>query len=211
MPGKRGTIVIDPGHGGNAEVGGSSHNNARSPSGVLEKNLTLRMALLVRDAVQKAATIGGHTIKVILTRETDKNVGLADRARVAKNNNADIFFSIHFNASEKHNARGVETLVDRKNRNTNHAADVALAQKIQTAVLNAVKAHDPKTRDRTVKDQGLMALNDQHLGGKARACMCEVEFLDFPAVDALLNLNENATLVRQDIATAMANALIDAL
>ncbi len=32
---KKGTIVIDAGHGGTAEVGGSSHNNARSPSGVL--------------------------------------------------------------------------------------------------------------------------------------------------------------------------------
>src|SRR5262245_53019027 len=40
MAGKKGTIVIDPGHGGNAEVGGSSHNNATSPSGVLEKTLT---------------------------------------------------------------------------------------------------------------------------------------------------------------------------
>ena len=212
MAGKKGTIVIDPGHGGNAEVGGSSHNNARSPSGVLEKNLTLRMAFLVRDALQQAATIGGHTIKVILTRETDKNVGLAARARIAKDNNAALFLCIHFNASEKHNARGVETLVDRKNRpNLNHAADVAFAKEIQTAVFNAIKAHDPKTRDRGVKDQGLMVLNDVHLGSKARGCLCEVEFLDHPAVDALLNLNENSAQVRQDIATAIANALITAL
>ena len=212
MAGKKGTIVIDAGHGGNAEVGGSSHNNARSPSGVLEKNLTLRMAFLVRDALQQAATIGGHTIKIILTRETDKNVGLADRARIAKTNNADLFLCIHFNASEKHNARGVETLVDRKNRpNPNHAADVAFAQQIQTAVFNAVNAHDPKTRNRGVKDQGLMVLNDTHLGSKARGCLCEVEFLDHPAVDALLNLNPDAQQVRQDIATAMANALIAAL
>jgi len=213
MAGKKGTIVIDPGHGGNVEVGGSSHNNARSPSGVLEKNLTLRMAFLVRDALRQAATIGGHDIKVILTRETDKNVGLADRARIAKNNDADLFLCIHFNASEKHNARGPETLVDRKNRpNKNHADDVAFARKIQAAVLNAIKAHDPKTSDRRgVKDQGLMVLNDVHLGSKARGCLCEVEFLDHPAVDALLNLNEDAAQVRQDIATAMANALIDAL
>ena len=203
MAGKKGTIVIDPGHGGNAEVGGSSHNNARSPSGVLEKNLTLRMAFLVRDALQQVATLGGHNIKIILTRETDKNVGLADRARVAKNNNADLFLCIHFNASEKHNARGPETLVDRKNRpNNDHAADVAFAKKIQTAVVNALKAHDPKTSDkRGVKDQGLMVLNDLHLGSKARGCLCEVEFLYHPAVDALLNLNENAAQVRQDIAT----------
>lgn len=212
MAGKRGTIVIDPGHGGSAEVGGSSHNNARSPSGVLEKNLTLRMAFLVREALQQAATIGGHTIKIVLTREADRNLGLAARARVAKENSADLFLCIHFNASETHRARGVETLVDRKNRpNPNHAADVGFAQKIQTAVFNAVKAHDPATRDRGVKDQGLMVLNDTHLGSRARGCLCEVEFLDHTAVDHLLNLGPNSHQVRQDIATAMANALIAAL
>ena len=47
----KGTVVIDPGHGGTLEVGGSSANNATSPSGVLEKNMTLRMGLLVRDAI----------------------------------------------------------------------------------------------------------------------------------------------------------------
>ena len=83
MAGKKGTIVIDPGHGGNAEVGGSSHNNARSPSGVLEKNLTLRMAFLVRDALQQAATLGGHNIKIILTRET-RTTSASQTARVSR-------------------------------------------------------------------------------------------------------------------------------
>jgi N-acetylmuramoyl-L-alanine amidase len=211
MAGKKGTIVIDPGHGGSVEVGGSSPNNARSPSGVLEKNMTLRLAFLIRDALQQAATIGGHKINILLTRDTDKNIGLADRARVARNNNADLLLSIHFNASEKHNARGVETLVDRKNRNSNHAADVAYAQLIQTAVFNAIKAHDPNTKDRKVKDQGLAVLNESFGGTKVRACLCEIEFIDVKAVDDLLNLNPNAPQVRSDIATAIANALIAAL
>ena len=211
MAGKRGTIVIDPGHGGTVEVGGSSPNNARSPSGVLEKNITLRMAFLVRDALRQAATIGGHTINILLTRDTDKNLGLADRARVARNNNADLFLSLHCNASEKHNARGVETLVDRKNRNSNHAADTTYAQLIQTAVFNAIKAHDPNTKDRKVKDQGLAVLNEAFGGSKVRACLCELEFIDVKAVDELLNLGPNAPQVRSDIATAIANALITAL
>ncbi len=179
---------------------------------MLEKNLTLRMAFLVREALQQAATLGGHTIKVIMTRESDKNVGLAARARVAKDNNADLFLCIHFNASETHKARGPETLVDRKNRpNPNHAADSAFAKQIQTAVVNALRSHEPTTRDRGVKDQGLMVLNDLHLGSKARGCLCEIEFLDHPGVDQLLNLGPNSHQVRQDIATAMANALIAAL
>ena len=208
---KKGTVVIDPGHGGTVEVGGSSHNNARSPSGVLEKNLTLRMAFLVRDALAAAATVGGHNIKIILTRETDKNLGLRDRARVAKDNNADLFLCIHFNASEKHNARGVETLVSPKAGNSNHAADVAFAQLIQTAVVNALRAHDPTTKDRKVKDQSLGVLRESSLGTKARGCLVEMEFLDTNAVDELFNLGANATQVRSDVATAVANALIAAL
>lgn len=212
MPGKRGTIVIDPGHGGTVEVGGSSHNNARTPSGVLEKNMTLRLAFLVRDAVEQAASIGGHAVKVILTRETDKNLGLADRARVARNNNADLFLSIHFNASETHKARGVETWIDRKNRNSNHAADKEYAKTVNTAIFNAIKSHDPGTKDRGVKDQqGMMVLNELHSGTKVRSALCEVEFIDRVDVDELLNIGPNSAQVRQDIATAVANALIAAL
>ncbi len=208
---KKGTIVIDPGHGGNVDVGGSSHNNARSPSGVLEKNLTLRMGFLVRDALAEAATIGGHTIKILLTRETDKNLGLRDRALVAKTNSADLFLCIHFNASVAHNARGVETLISPKAGNSNHAADAAFAQLIQTAVLNALRAHDPATKDRKVKDQSLGVLRESNLGTKARGCLAELEFLDTKAVDELFNLGSNSTQVRSDVAKAIAQALIAAL
>jgi N-acetylmuramoyl-L-alanine amidase len=204
----RGTVIIDPGHGGSLEVGGSSANNATSPSGVLEKNMTLRMGLLVRDALKSLATAGNHQIKVILTRETDKNVGLAARAGLAAANNADLFLSIHFNASERHRARGVETLVSPKDRNSNHAADVAFAQRIQTAVFQAIKVHDPDTKDRKVKDQPLTVLNERKLGTKARGCLVEIEFIDVPAVDQLLNLNANAPEVRKDIAVAIAKAIV---
>jgi len=207
----KGTVVIDPGHGGAAEVGGSSPNNATSPSGVLEKNITLRMGFLVRDALKEAATIGSHDVKIIMTRETDKNVGLADRAKVAKTNRADLFLSIHCNASENHNARGVETLISPRAVNTNFAADKAFAQRIQRAVFGAIKAHDPATRDRTVKEQKLGVLRDDSLGGKARACLVELEFIDVNAVDELLNVGPNSTQVRGDIARAIAGAIIDEL
>lgn len=206
-----GTIVIDPGHGGTLEVGGSSANNATSPSGVLEKNMTLRMGLLVREAIKAHAARGGHKVKVLMTRETDVNRGLADRASVAAKSKADLFLSIHFNASEQHTARGVETLVSPKDRNSNHAEDVAFAQRIQTAVFNAIKAHDPKTRDRKVKDQPLSVLNERHLGTRARGCLLEVEFIDVPAVDQLLNLNVDAQEVRRDIANAIAGAVLEEL
>ncbi len=208
----KGTIVIDPGHGGSLETGGSSANNATSPSGVLEKNMTLRLGLLVRDALKEAAAAGNHKIKVIMTRETDTNLGLSKRANVAKDNKADLFLSIHFNASKKHNARGVETLVRPKSAgNTNHADDTAFAKKIQAAVFGAIKAHDPNTKDRPVKDQILGVLKDSQLGPGVRACLTEVEFIDIKAVDELLNLGANATQVRADIAAAIAKACIEEL
>jgi len=209
--GKKGTVVIDPGHGGVVEVGGSSPNNATSPSGVLEKNITLRLAFLVREELRQEAKVGNHQIKVVLTRKNDVNLGLTARAEVAKKNNADLFLSIHCNASEKHNARGVETLIRPKTAgNTNHAADKAFAQKIQDAVFSAVQAHDPKTKDRKVKDQVLAVLKDQHLG-TARGCLVEIEFIDRTDVDQLLNIGPNSPAVRQDIARAIAHALIASL
>jgi N-acetylmuramoyl-L-alanine amidase len=53
-----------------------------------------------------------------------------------------LLLSLHFNAPNAHNARGVEMLVDRKPGNTNHTAEVAYARLIQKAVFNAIKAHD---------------------------------------------------------------------
>ena len=208
----RGTVVIDPGHGGALETGGSSANNATTPSGILEKNMTLKLGLLVRDAIKAAATAGGHNINVVMTRDTDKNIGLSARANVARTNNADLFLSIHFNASNAHNARGVETLVRPKSAgNVNHADDTSFANKIQSGVLGAIQAHDPTTKNRKVKDQVLGVLKDSQLGSGVRACLVEVEFIDTKAVDDLLNLNANATKVREDIAAAIAKACVDEL
>jgi N-acetylmuramoyl-L-alanine amidase len=206
----KGTIVIDPGHGGAVEVGGSSANNATSPSGVLEKNITLRMGFLVRQALEEAALAGGHQLKIVLTRETDKNLGLADRARVAKKNNADLLLCIHCNAFNA-TTRGVETLISPQAINTNFAADKAFAQRIQKAVFGTIKTHDPNTKDRKVKEQKLGVLNDVNLATKTRACLVELEFIDVAAVDQLLNIGPNSPQVRSDIAKAIAAAIVEEL
>ncbi len=206
----KGIVVIDPGHGGTSEIGGSSKNNAVSPSGVLEKNLTLRFAFLVREALEKAAQLGGHDVKIFLTRDTDVNLGLSARAAIAKTKKADIFLCIHFNAFDG-NVRGTETLISPKAINSNHAADKALAQRVQKATLNAVKAHDANAKDRRVKDQKLGVLNQASLGAKARGCLVEIEFIDVASVDNLLNIGVNSPKVREDICTAIAGALLDDL
>jgi N-acetylmuramoyl-L-alanine amidase len=206
----KGAIVIDPGHGGTVEIGDSSANNAVSASGVLEKNITLRMAFLVRDALKELATIGGHTLQIHLTRDTDKNLGLCDRAKVAKTKGADIFLSIHCNGFDKV-VRGTETLIRPAASNPKHTADKALAQRVQKAAFNAIKSHDANAKNRGVKDQKLGVLNRGCLGAKPRGCLLELEFIDVPAVDQLLNVGANSPQVRNDVAKALAGAIIDDL
>ncbi len=209
-----GTVVIDPGHGGTGSIGGSDGNHAVSASGVKEKDLTLILANLVRSALQSAAASGGHTLNIVMTRTTDVNLSLADRARVARTNSADRFLSIHLNGFNKV-TRGVETYVRRAQDNVNLNDDKRFARRIQNAVFDVVEGFDTGSNDRGVKGEKFGVLNDVQLGntsgGNCRACLLEVEFLDVPAVDVLLNTGPNASAVRNGIARAIANAIIEDL
>jgi len=86
--------VIDPGHGGD------DHGSAGA-SGTLEKDITLAIARQLRDAIENR--IG---LRVILTRERDETVALDTRAAIANNNKADVFISLHANASLRPAAAG---------------------------------------------------------------------------------------------------------
>lgn len=208
------TIVIDPGHGGTGSIGGSDGDHAVSPTGVREKNLTLIFANLTKAALETAATNGGHTLNVIMTRTTDVNLSLADRARVARTNRADRFLSIHFNGFNGV-SRGVETYIRRAQDNVNFAEDRRFARRIQNAVFDVIEGFDSGSNDRGVKQERFGVLNDTALGntsgGHCRACLLEVEFLDVPAVDVLLNTGSNANVVRTRIAEAIAGAIIQDL
>jgi N-acetylmuramoyl-L-alanine amidase len=208
------TVVIDPGHGGTGNIGGSDGNHAVSPSGVKEKDLTLILANLVKAELQSAATAGGHTINVVMTRTSDVNLSLAQRANVARTNHADRLLSIHLNGFNKV-TRGVETYVRRAQDNVNLADDKRFAGNIQSAVFNTIKSADNGTQDRGVKEEKFGVLNDVALGntsgGHCRACLLEVEFLDVPAVDVLLNTGPNAAAVRGQIAKAISGAIINDL
>ena len=89
-------IVIDPGHGG--------HDPGAMSNGVTEADLVLDVALRVEKLLQKQAGI-----EVVLTRRTDDFVALPERTAIANRENADLFLSIHANASEDGAARGIET------------------------------------------------------------------------------------------------------
>jgi N-acetylmuramoyl-L-alanine amidase len=176
------------------------------------------MAKLIRKELNQLATQRpGSNLKVHLTRTSDENIGLADRARVAKAKKANVFLSIHCNGFNGA-VRGTETLIiSKQNGNVNVEQDRALAQRIQTAMVTTLKRHDPAAFDRKVKDhQRLGVLKDVHLqnpntNSKTRACLAELEFIDVPAVDSLLNTGPTAKTVRKDLARSMAEAIIDDL
>ncbi len=90
------TIVIDPGHGGD-EPG------ARAAQGAAEKEVTLAVARRLKGAIE-----GRLGSRVILTRDGDQTVGLDERAAVANNNKADLFISLHANASIRPSVSGAE-------------------------------------------------------------------------------------------------------
>ncbi len=90
------TIVIDAGHGG-------TEQGARGPSGTLEKNVALAVARQLKAAIE--ARLG---LRVLLTRSGDETVALDARAAFANNNKADLFISLHANASVRSSVTGAE-------------------------------------------------------------------------------------------------------
>ncbi len=91
------TIVIDPGHGG-------KDPGAIGAMGTMEKDITLDVALKL-----KALLVGLGRYHVLLTRENDRTLSLADRVQFAEDNQADIFISIHVNSLPNKKINMIET------------------------------------------------------------------------------------------------------
>lgn len=90
------TIVIDPGHGG-------KDPGAHGPRGTVEKDITLKVGLKLRDLLSKQPGI-----RVLMTRDRDVFIELEDRAKFANSNEADLFVSIHVNSHPQRSVRGIE-------------------------------------------------------------------------------------------------------
>jgi N-acetylmuramoyl-L-alanine amidase len=94
---KLGRVVIDAGHGGN-DIG------THGPSGLVEKDVTLDVALRLGALLQER--LGTD---VVYTRSDDTYVGLQERTQIANDHRADLFLSIHANSSPYREVGGVET------------------------------------------------------------------------------------------------------
>jgi N-acetylmuramoyl-L-alanine amidase len=89
-------IVIDPGHGG--------HDPGAKGKGATEAELVLDVALRLEKLLQET-----HRFEVLLTRRADDFIPLPERTAMANREGADLFLSIHANASPNVQAHGVET------------------------------------------------------------------------------------------------------
>lgn len=113
------TLCLDPGHGG-AESGTLNYNGTG-----LEKDYNLKIAKYCYDELQK------YNCKVVMTRSTDKYMGLEERAEYAKQQGAQYLISFHLNASQKHNAYGAEVYYP----NTNWRPDISTEGKVMAQAI----------------------------------------------------------------------------
>jgi N-acetylmuramoyl-L-alanine amidase len=90
------TVVVDAGHGG-------EDHGARGPKGLLEKDLVLDLARRL------AARLAAQGLTIVMTRDADRFVSLDERTRHANDAGADLFVSIHANASKLRDVAGIET------------------------------------------------------------------------------------------------------
>ncbi len=97
-PGTMRTIVVDPGHGGD-------DTGAKGARGTVEKDLVLALAQRLKAGIESR-----FGFRVLLTRERDENVPVDRRTSLANNNKADLFVSLHANASVRAEAKGAQVM-----------------------------------------------------------------------------------------------------
>ena len=122
-------IVIDPGHGGH-------DTGTISASGMREKDLVLDVGRRLKAYIKR----NYPDVEVIMTRDSDRFVALEERTAIANSQRADLFISIHANASPSHAASGVETFFV--------SPDRAPAEKPQTAALENARPASVKAGEK---------------------------------------------------------------
>jgi N-acetylmuramoyl-L-alanine amidase len=146
------TIILDPGHGGT--------DSGAVGNGLKEKDVVLKTGLQVNNLLKKTP------FNVKMTRSTDTFIELKNRSAFAKNNDGDIFVSIHANAASA-SASGTETYY--YSAGNPHVADSKLlAAKIQARMLAAWDL-----KDRGVKSDNFSVLRENNMP----AALAELGFI----------------------------------
>lgn len=209
-------VVVDPGHGG-------YDPGAIGPTGVREKDVTLAVAHKVAPLL---ASLG---IEVALTRDDDRFVTLEERTARANAYGADLFVSIHCNATERASKHGVETYVldtttsDMANRvaaRENGASQAASAEVAQ--LLASMRLADQATRSTRLAEllqkSGMASLSrypDVTDGGVHRAGFYVLVGARMPAVlfetSYISNAVEERRLGSEDYQARLADAITNAV
>ena len=207
------TVVIDPGHGGS--------NLGTKGAQLHEKQLTLALS------TQVATKLRARGVRVVMTRTDDRTLTLRQRIAIANRLPADLFVSIHGNASPSRNQRGYETFVlsargvdvdgralrsDTPTPRPGVDPAIALvlddvergaaqweAADLAARTQRALRARRGETGDRGVRQEAHHVL----LGATMPAVLVEVGFLDHP-----LEGRELADPVTQAV---LADALVEAI
>jgi N-acetylmuramoyl-L-alanine amidase len=208
-------VVIDPGHGG-------SNPGARGAvDGVVEKQVTLAIAAPLAHALE------ARGIDVALTRDRDRTLTLRQRVAAANARAADVFVSLHANASRARTQRGFETFVltaagidvdgralRAETRTPRAAVDPAVAlilddvergaaqweaAELAASIQERLAAVRGGEHDRGVRQDAHHVL----LGATMPAVLVEVGFVDHPI--------EGRELVVPEVQEAIAEAIADAI
>jgi N-acetylmuramoyl-L-alanine amidase len=148
-------IVLDPGHGG-------SSTGAIGPTGVTEKEVNLQQARLMREVLESAG------FRVLMTRDSDVDVDLCERVRIAYRAKADAFISVH------HNATAAQT-DPRKVRHISTYAWNAIGLQLARAIHPKLAAVTP------IADRGVMTASFAVCRNPAiPSCLLELDFINCP-------------------------------
>lgn len=125
-------IVIDPGHGGH-------DTGTISPGGMREKDLVLDVARRLRAYIKH----NYPDVEVILTRDSDRFVALEERTAIANSRKADLFISVHANASQSKAASGVETYFLSPDRAPSEDTETAARENARVAASKPAEKSQP--------------------------------------------------------------------
>ncbi|MGI6550427.1 MAG: N-acetylmuramoyl-L-alanine amidase family protein [Syntrophomonadales bacterium] len=169
-------IVIDPGHGGEDSPGCVY-------GGILERDITLELALRIKDELVNRG------YDVLMTREVDETVTLEERAEKVNKSGADLCISFHLNAHDDASIHGIETWF---NPDTNSRSS-ALAEYIQQSIVESTKGKDRGT----YSDTTLVMIREVLIP----SCLVEVGFLS--------NDEEREKMTTEDYREKITRGIID--
>ena len=170
-------IMIDAGHGGR-DVG-AAHNS------LMESELVLDISLKVQQLLEQLG------VTVVMTRDTDVFLSLAERVELANSANVDAFVSIHANSAANTAAKGTETYW-----NSTYVGEESkrLATAIQKQLLEKLK-----TVDRGVKQANFQVIRQTRMP----SVLVEVGFIS--------NEEEAKRMLTQEFRVQAAHAIVDGL